>query len=79
MGQRVSKREQVAVEQMRQERNGTAALVQCEGCPAGVLVRDDPRDGADRGLCQRHRRQHPDAWMSYEPGPHEGYDVVGNL
>jgi len=76
MGQKVSKREMDAVEEMRLERSGLAGLVQCEGCPAGVLVVDSPET---EGLCSSHRRQHPDAWMAYQPGPDEGYDVIGNL
>lgn len=55
------------------ERDGTAGLVQCEGCPAGHLTRDPS------GLCWKHQPVHPDAWMSYEPHFDEGYDVAGNL
>ncbi len=79
MAQRVSQGEQVAADQMRRERDGTAGLVQCEGCPPGVFVADDPSAGADRGLCSRHRRQHPDAWMTYTPDLYEGYDAAGRL
>jgi hypothetical protein len=56
MGQKVSKRELAANEAMRRERDGTAGMVQCEGCPSGtplVLGGDGPYDG----LCERHRNQ----------------------
>jgi hypothetical protein len=56
MGQKVSKREQAAVEQMRRERDGTAGMVQCEGCPTGTpLVIGG--EGLYDGLCERHRNQ----------------------
>lgn len=48
MAQRVSKREQAAVEQLRRERDGTAGLVQCEGCPDTMLVPESI------GVCERH-------------------------
>lgn len=73
MAQRVSKREQRAVEALRLERQGLTGLVQCEGCPETMLVPEDP------GLCERHQPTHPDAWMAYQPNPFEGYDVIGNL
>lgn len=55
VSQRVSKREQVAVEAMRREREGTTGLVQCPGCPETSLVPDGP--GFLDGMCVRHRNE----------------------
>ncbi len=72
MGQRVSKREQREVERMYLERNGLLGMVQCDGCPAGVLVHESV------GLCEVHRRGY--AHVAEESAYFEaGYDVVGNL
>lgn len=69
---KISRRELAMVEQLRQERQGTAGMAQCPGCPDPCLV----PEGTE---CWKHTPQHPDAWMSYEPGPDEGYDVAGRL
>lgn len=51
MSQKVGRREIEANEATRRVLNGTAGLVQCDGCHAGVLVPDGP----DGPLCERHR------------------------
>lgn len=53
MGQKVSKRETELNEAARREREGTAGLEQCPGCPAGGMFRPDPRDSLVDG-CSRH-------------------------
>lgn len=50
----VSKRERAAVEALADERHGVAGLVQCDGCPAGVLV---PAGGEYDGMCPSHFHQ----------------------
>lgn len=55
MSGKVSRREIEANAAAAAERNGTAGLVQCEGCPAGVLVHGGP--GWLDGLCDRHRAE----------------------
>ena len=56
MSQKVSKRERAAVEAMRRERDGTAGMVQCEGCPSGTPLVPGG-DGRYDGLCERHRNE----------------------
>lgn len=53
MGQKVSAREIRNSEQLRREREGTAGLEQCPGCPAGGMFRPDPHD-PDVDGCDSH-------------------------
>lgn len=70
MSQRVSKREQRLVEDLRIERNAKLLgghLGQCDGCPAG-----DSYLCTVCGLCQQHHTSHgclysPHASEAYEP------------
>jgi hypothetical protein len=49
---KVGKREIEQNEAARREREGTAGLEQCDGCPAGGLYRPDPARMIDG--CSRH-------------------------
>lgn len=71
MAEKVSRHLLAQFEQLRRERNGTAGLVQCAGCPEPNLVPEG------REVCWRHEPVHPDAWQAYEVGP--VWDVAGNL
>ena len=70
---KVSKREIEMFDQLRRERDGTAGMIQCAGCPDPNLVPEA------QGLCAQHMPKHPDAWQAYQPGYDESYDVIGNL
>lgn len=56
MGQKVSKRETELNETARREREGTAGLEQCPGCPAGGMFRPDPAGMIDG--CAWHSSAH---------------------
>jgi hypothetical protein len=55
MGQKASDREIEMNEVARRSREGTLGLVQCDGCPARVLVRPArPGHRDDCELCSQH-------------------------